>query len=56
MRGGITQIPVLADVGEVKNMLALVVHRHFKETNVKEVETLAAFMQAVVRDKKQFKG
>ena len=56
MRAEMSQIPVLADVAEIKNMLAQVAHRHFKGTSVKEVETLAAFMQTVVRDKKQSRG
>ena len=56
MRAEMSQIPVLADVAEIKSMLALVAHRHFRETSVKEVETLAAFMQTVVRDKRQIRG
>lgn len=47
MRGGLDQIPVLADVGEIHSVLASIAQRHFKESSVKEVDTLASFMCAV---------
>ena len=47
--------PILADVGEVHNILASIVGRHFKElTSIngrEEVDTLAAFMCAVEKSK-----
>ena len=39
--------PVYGDVGEVDGMLAAIAERHFREQEVKEVDTLAAFMCAV---------
>jgi len=44
---GLEQVPVLADVGEIHNVLANIAQRHFKESMVKEVDTLASFMCAV---------
>lgn len=44
---GLEQAPVLADVGEIHNVLANIAQRHFKESTVKEVDTLASFMCAV---------
>lgn len=46
-RVGLEQAPVLADVGEIHNVLANIAQRHFKESTVKEVDTLASFMCAV---------
>lgn len=39
--------PVLADVGEVQNVLASIAQRHFESQVVKEVDSLASFMCAV---------
>ncbi|KAI0077426.1 hypothetical protein K474DRAFT_1085867 [Panus rudis PR-1116 ss-1] len=39
--------PVLADVGEVHNVLATIAERHFREHAVKEMDTLTTFMCAV---------
>jgi hypothetical protein len=39
--------PVLADVGEVQNVLASIAQRHFEGQIVKEVDSLASFMCAV---------
>ena len=39
--------PVLADVGEVQNVLASIAQRHFESQIVKEVDSLASFMCAV---------
>ena len=40
-------VPVLADVGEVHGTLAVIAERHFRESSVREVDTLATFMCAV---------
>lgn len=47
LRAGVGQPPVLADVGEIHNVLATIVARHCGELAVKEVDTLASFMCAV---------
>lgn len=47
MRTGVEQMPVLADVEEIHGVLASIASRHFKESSVKEAETLASFMCAV---------
>ncbi|KLO11295.1 hypothetical protein SCHPADRAFT_906164 [Schizopora paradoxa] len=47
MRTGVEQMPLLADVQEIHGVLASVASRHFKESSVKEVDTLASFMCAV---------
>ncbi|KAI8983252.1 hypothetical protein BD414DRAFT_76601 [Trametes punicea] len=39
--------PVYGDVAEVDGVLAAIAERHFREQEVKEVDTLAAFMCAV---------
>ena len=39
--------PVLADVGEVQNVLASIAQQHFESQVVKEVDSLASFMCAV---------
>jgi hypothetical protein len=39
--------PVLADVGEVQNVLASIAQQHFESQIVKEVDSLASFMCAV---------
>ncbi|KAH9855850.1 hypothetical protein C2E23DRAFT_866478 [Lenzites betulinus] len=39
--------PVYGDIGEVDGMLAAIAERHFREQEVQEVDTLAAFMCAV---------
>ncbi|KAI0825352.1 hypothetical protein BC628DRAFT_1410389 [Trametes gibbosa] len=39
--------PVYGDIGEVDGVLAAIAERHFREQEVKEVDTLAAFMCAV---------
>ncbi|KDQ54968.1 hypothetical protein JAAARDRAFT_355789 [Jaapia argillacea MUCL 33604] len=39
--------PVLADIGEVHDVLAAIAQKHFREHVVKEVDTLASFMCAV---------
>jgi len=39
--------PVLADVGQVQNVLASIAQQHFESQVVKEVDSLAAFMCAV---------
>ncbi|KAI0771050.1 hypothetical protein BD413DRAFT_604706 [Trametes elegans] len=39
--------PVYGDIAEVDGMLAAIAERHFREQEVKEVDTLAAFMCAV---------
>ena len=39
--------PVLADVGDVQNVLASIAQRHFESQLVKEVDSLASFMCAV---------
>ncbi|KAH8120709.1 hypothetical protein DFH11DRAFT_85339 [Phellopilus nigrolimitatus] len=46
-RGGLEQVPVLADVGELHGVLASIAQRHFKESSVREVDTLAMFLNAV---------
>ncbi|KAH9043796.1 hypothetical protein EDB85DRAFT_2206043 [Lactarius pseudohatsudake] len=40
--------PVLADVGEVQNVLASIAQRHFESQVVKEVDSLASFIAALV--------
>lgn len=47
MRTGVEQVPLLADVQEIHGVLASIASRHFKESSVKEVDTLASFMCAV---------
>lgn len=47
MRTGVEQMPLLADVQEIHGVLASIASRHFKESSVKEVDTLASFMCAV---------
>jgi len=47
MRTGVEQMPVLADVEEIHGVLASIASRHFKESSVKEADTLASFMCAV---------
>jgi Sin3 binding region of histone deacetylase complex subunit SAP30 len=44
---GRRRTPVLADVGEVQNVLARIAQRHFESQVVKEVDSLASFMCAV---------
>ena len=39
--------PVYGDLAEVNGVLAGIAERHFREYEVKEVDTLAAFMCAV---------
>lgn len=39
--------PLYSDLSEVDGMLATIAERHFREQEVKEVDTLAAFMCAV---------
>lgn len=39
--------PILADVHEFNDVLAAIAEKHFRETNVKEVDTLASFMCTV---------
>ena len=39
--------PLHSDVSEVGGVLATIAARHFREQEVKEVDTLAAFMCAV---------
>lgn len=46
-RVGPEQVPVLADVGEIHNVLANIAQRHFRESTVKELDTLSSFMCAV---------
>ncbi|KAF9056396.1 hypothetical protein BJ165DRAFT_1522310 [Panaeolus papilionaceus] len=50
-----SRTPILADIGELRGVLATVVERHFRETvtmnNRDEVDTLAAFMCAVEKHK-----
>jgi len=46
-RTELEQTPVLNDVREMHGVLATLAARHFRETNVREVDTLAAFMCAV---------
>jgi len=45
--GGVEQVPVLADVGEVHSVLASLAVRHFRESRVKEMDTLVSFVAAV---------
>ncbi|KZT08977.1 uncharacterized protein LAESUDRAFT_568472 [Laetiporus sulphureus 93-53] len=40
-------VPILADVDEVKDVLATIAQQHWQESSVKEVDTLATFMCAV---------
>ncbi|EJD04452.1 uncharacterized protein FOMMEDRAFT_28148 [Fomitiporia mediterranea MF3/22] len=52
LRGGgiasaLDQVPVLADVAAVHGVLAAIAARHFRESSVREVDTLASFMGAV---------
>jgi Sin3 binding region of histone deacetylase complex subunit SAP30 len=44
---GRRRTPVLADVGEVQNVLARIAQRHFESQVVKEVDSLASFMCTV---------
>ncbi|KAI0757569.1 hypothetical protein C8Q80DRAFT_1283023 [Daedaleopsis nitida] len=46
--------PVYSDLGEVDGMLAAVAERHFRELEVKEVDTVAAFM-CTVKARSMFK-
>lgn len=39
--------PILTDVREFNQVLAAIAEKHFRETNVKEVDTLASFMCTV---------
>lgn len=39
--------PILTDIQEFNDVLAAIAERHFRESNVKEVDTLASFMCAV---------
>ena len=39
--------PVYGDIAEVNGVLAGIAERHFREVEVREVDTLAAFMCAV---------
>ncbi|KAI5120559.1 hypothetical protein M0805_000287 [Coniferiporia weirii] len=47
IRTGPEQTPVLADVGELHGVLAVIAQRHFRESSVREVDTLASFVSAV---------
>lgn len=47
LRGGMEQVPVLADIAELHNVLATIAQRHFRESSIREVDTLASFMGAV---------
>ena len=39
--------PILTDVREFNQVLAAIAEKHFRETNVKEVDTLASFMCSI---------
>ena len=44
---GLDQVPVLADIGELHSVLASIAQRHFRETNIREVDALSSFMSAI---------
>lgn len=45
--GGMEPVPVLADVSALHGVLATIAARHFRESSVREMDTLLSFLGAV---------